>query len=158
MLNEDFLGRIAIVCIMTVLAVLSAIPLLAYFHQNGSANSLAVVNQVLATVISALQVFLTVGRLPPKGTAQGIEPRITSVAGTFLIIVAMFVTPALESEAAQMVALCMIFIGMVGSVFCLYWLGRSSPLWLRPGSWLPLAHIPLFAIRFTYARRHLFSE
>ncbi|PBC19622.1 MULTISPECIES: isoprenylcysteine carboxylmethyltransferase family protein [unclassified Mesorhizobium] len=125
MLNEDFLGRIAIVCIMTVLAVLSAIPLFAYFHQNASGNSLAVVNQVLATVMSGLQVFLTIGRLPPKGTAQGIEPRVTSVAGTFLIIVAMFVTPALESEAVQMAALCLIFIGMVGSVFCLYWLGRS---------------------------------
>lgn len=125
MLNEDFLGRIAIVCIMTVLAVLSAIPVFAYFHQNVSANSLAIVNQVLATLLSALQVFLTVGRLPPKGTAQGIEPRVTSVAGTFLIIVAMFLTPALESEAAQMVALCLIFIGMVSSVFCLYWLGRS---------------------------------
>lgn len=125
MLNEDFLGRIAIVCIMTVLAVLSAIPVFAHFHQSVSANSLAIVNQVLATVLSALQVFLTVGRLPPKGTAQGIEPRVTSVAGTFLIIVAMFLTPALESEAAQMVALCLIFIGMVSSVFCLYWLGRS---------------------------------
>jgi len=125
MVNEDFLGRIAIVCIMTVLAVLSAIPLFSYFHQNVSASSLAIVNQVLATMLSALQVFLTVRRLPPKGTAQGIEPRVTSVAGTFLVIVAMFLTPALASEAAQMVALCLIFIGLVGSVFCLYWLGRS---------------------------------
>ncbi|QND58648.1 methyltransferase family protein [Mesorhizobium huakuii] len=125
MLNEDFLGRIAIVCIMTVLAVLSAIPLFSYFHQNVSANSLAIVNQVLATVSSTLQVSLTVGRLPPKGTAQGIGPRVTSVAGTFMIIVAMFLTPALENGTVQMVALGLIFIGMASSVFCLYWLGRS---------------------------------
>ncbi|MBZ9722365.1 MULTISPECIES: isoprenylcysteine carboxylmethyltransferase family protein [unclassified Mesorhizobium] len=125
MLNEDFLGRIAIVCIMTVLAVLSAIPLFAYFHQNVSANALAVLNQILATVLSALQVFLTISRLPPKGTAQGIEPRITAMAGTFMVVVAMFLTPALESDAVQMVALGLIFIGMVSSVFCLYWLGRS---------------------------------
>ncbi|TPK77072.1 isoprenylcysteine carboxylmethyltransferase family protein [Mesorhizobium sp. B2-4-15] len=125
MFNEDFLGRIAIVCIMTVLAVLSAIPLFSYFHQTVSANSLAVVNQALATGLLALQVFLTISRLPPKGTARGLVPRVTSVAGTFLIIIAMFLTPALESGAAQMGALCLIFIGMVSSIFCLYWLGRS---------------------------------
>jgi len=125
MLKEDFLGRIAIVSVMTVLTVLSAIPLFYYFHQSGSINSLAIVNQALATVFSGLQVFLTVGRLPPKGTARGIEPRVTSVAGTFLIIIAMFLTPALESAAVQVAALCLIFIGMVSSVFCLYWLGRS---------------------------------
>ncbi|MER8488315.1 isoprenylcysteine carboxylmethyltransferase family protein [Mesorhizobium australicum] len=125
MLNEDFLGRIAIVSIMTVLAVLSAFPLFAYFHQNVSANALAIINQVLATLLSALQVFLTVSRLPPKGTAQGIEPRITSVAGTFMVVVAMFLTPALDNDAVQMAALGLIFVGMVSSMFCLYWLGRS---------------------------------
>lgn len=125
MLNEDFLGRIAIVLIMTVLALLSAFPLFAYFHQNVSANALAIINQVLATLLSALQVFLTVSRLPPKGTAQGIEPRITAVAGTFMVVVAMFLTPALENDAVQMAALGLIFVGMVSSMFCLYWLGRS---------------------------------
>ncbi|WP_027055015.1 methyltransferase family protein [Mesorhizobium erdmanii] len=125
MLTEDFFGRAAIVFIMTILAVLSAITLFSYFYQSAPGNSLAIVNQVLATVLSALQVFLTVRRLPPKGTAQGIEPRVTSVVGTFLVVVAMFLTPALQNETVQMVALGLIFIGMVSSVFCLYWLGRS---------------------------------
>lgn len=125
MLNEDFLGRMTIVLVMTLLAVFSAAPLLFYFQQDTTTASLAVITKAAATVLLLLQILLTIGRLPPKGTARGIEPRITSVAGTFLILIAMFLTPALESEEAQVAALCLIFLGTVGSIFCLYWLGRS---------------------------------
>ncbi|TJW11869.1 MAG: isoprenylcysteine carboxylmethyltransferase family protein [Mesorhizobium sp.] len=125
MLNEDFFGRIAIVLVLTVLTMFSAIPLFTYFRGDASASSLALVTRAAATVLLSLQVLMTVSRLPPKGTALGIGPRVTSVAGTFLILVAMLLTPALESEAAQVVALCLIFIGTVSSIFCLYWLGRS---------------------------------
>ncbi|RUX98011.1 MULTISPECIES: isoprenylcysteine carboxylmethyltransferase family protein [unclassified Mesorhizobium] len=128
MLTEDFLGRIAIVFVMTILAVFSAIPLLVYFRQDTSASSLAVATQAAATVFLLLQVLMTVSRLPPKGTARGIEPRITSVAGTFLMLVAMLLTPALDSEAAQVTALGLIFIGTTSSFICLYWLGRSFSL------------------------------
>lgn len=125
MISEDFLGRIAIVFVMTVMAVFSAIPLFVYFHQQSSAGSLAVATQVAATLLLSLQVLMTISRLPPKGTAKGIEPRITAIAGTFLILVTMLLTSAVESEAAQVVALFLIFSGTVSSIFCLYWLGRS---------------------------------
>ncbi|MGO4642026.1 isoprenylcysteine carboxylmethyltransferase family protein [Mesorhizobium sp. 2RAF45] len=42
-----------------------------------------------------------------------------------MIVVAMYLTPALENATVQMVALGLIFIGMVSSVSCLYWLDRS---------------------------------
>jgi len=125
MLTEDFFGRAAIVFVMTVLAVLSGVPLFSYLHQEIPVNSLAIVTQAAATVFSLLQVLMTVSRLPPKGTARGIEPRVTSVAGTFLVVIAMFLTPASGSAAAQVVALFLIFVGTVSSIFCLYWLGRS---------------------------------
>jgi len=125
MLTEDFVGRAAIVFVMTILAMLSAIPLFVYFQQDASPSSLAVATQLAATVLLLLQLLMTISRLPPKGTARGIEPRVTSVAGTFVILVATFLTPALESEAVQVSALCLIFVGTVSSIFCLYWLGRS---------------------------------
>lgn len=128
MLNEDLFGRIAIVFVMTVLATSSAVPLLLHFRQDTSASSLAVVTQMASTVFLLLQLLMTISRLPPKGTAQGIEPRVTSVAGTFLILLAMLLTPALESEAVQVMALSLIFIGTASSTFCLYWLGRSFSL------------------------------
>lgn len=125
MLTEDFLGRIAIVLVLTVLATFGVISIFGHFNQDTSASSLAVITQAAATVLLLLQVVMTVSRLPAKGTARGIEPRITALAGSFLMLVAMFLTPALESEAAQIAALCSIFVGTVTSIFCLYWLGRS---------------------------------
>ncbi|TPN46744.1 isoprenylcysteine carboxylmethyltransferase family protein [Mesorhizobium sp. B1-1-7] len=128
MLNEDLFGRIAIVFVMTVLATSGAIPLFLYLHQDTSASSLAVVNQLASTVFLLLQLVMTITRLPPKGTAQGIEPRVTSVAGTFTVLLALSLTSALQSEAVQVTALCLVFIGTASSIFCLYWLGRSFSL------------------------------
>lgn len=125
MLTEDFAGRVAIVLVLAVLATFSAIPLFVHFQQDTSANSLAVVTQAATVAFTLLQLVMTVSRLPPKGTARGIESRVTSVAGTFLILVAAFLIPAVDSEAVQVTALCLIFIGTVSSIFCLYWLGRS---------------------------------
>jgi protein-S-isoprenylcysteine O-methyltransferase Ste14 len=128
MLNEDFFGRIAMVLVMTALATFSAIPLFLYFHQDTSASSFAIVTQLVSTVFLLLQLLMTITRLPPKGTAPGIEPRVTSVAGTFLILLAMLLTPSLESEAVQVTALSLVFIGTASAIFCLYWLGRSFSL------------------------------
>ncbi|MBZ9754520.1 isoprenylcysteine carboxylmethyltransferase family protein [Mesorhizobium sp. ESP6-5] len=128
MFNEDFFGRIAIVSVMTILATSGAIPLFLYFHQGTSASSLAIVTQLASTVFLLLQLVMTIARLPPKGIAQGIEPRVTSVAGTFMILLALSLTPALQNEAAQVTALCLVFIGTASSTFCLYWLGRSFSL------------------------------
>jgi protein-S-isoprenylcysteine O-methyltransferase Ste14 len=128
MLNEDFFGRIAIVFVMTVMATSSAIPLLRYFRQDTSVSSLAIVTQLASTVFLLLLLVMTITRLPPKGTAQGIEPRVTAVAGTFMILLALNLTPALQNEAAQVTGLCLVLIGTASSIFCLYWLGRSFSL------------------------------
>src|SRR5207245_8546437 len=114
-----------IVVVMTVLVIFSGAPLFAYFYQGISGSKLAIIAQVAATIFLALQLVMTVARLPPKGTANGIEPRITSIAGAFLILSGMFLTPAVDSESAQLIALCLIFIGTASSILCLYRLGRS---------------------------------
>ncbi|ESY98845.1 isoprenylcysteine carboxylmethyltransferase family protein [Mesorhizobium sp. LNHC209A00] len=128
MLNEDFLGRIAIIFAMAVLATSGAMPLFLYFRQDTSASSLAIVTQVASTVFLLLQLVMTIVRLPPKGTAQGVGPRVTSIAGTFMILFALSLTPALQNEAAQLMALCLVLVGTASSIFCLYWLGRSFSL------------------------------
>ncbi|RWM06562.1 MAG: isoprenylcysteine carboxylmethyltransferase family protein [Mesorhizobium sp.] len=125
MLTEDFIGRIAIVFVLTILVVLSAAPLVFYFQQGTTVSSLAVVTKVASTFLLFLQIVMTIGRLPPKGTARGLEPRVTSVTGSFVVVAAMFLTSALDSEVAQLMALFLIFVGTAGSIFCLYWLGRS---------------------------------
>ncbi|MES0200033.1 isoprenylcysteine carboxylmethyltransferase family protein [Mesorhizobium sp. M0011] len=125
MLTEDFIGRVVIVLVVTVLTTFGAIHLFVTFQQETSASSLAVVTRTGTIAFMVLQLVMTVWRLPPKGTARGIESRVTSVAGTFLILVAAFLIPAVDSETVQVTALCLIFVGTVSSFFCLYWLGRS---------------------------------
>ncbi|CDX60168.1 Isoprenylcysteine carboxyl methyltransferase [Mesorhizobium plurifarium] len=125
MLTEDFFGRLAIVVVTTFLATSSAIPLFLYLRHGTSANTLAVVTQLASTVFLLLQLLVTIIRIPAQGTAKGIEPRVISVLGTFLILIAMIFTRPVDNRSVQVVALCAVFIGNAGSIFCVYWLGRS---------------------------------
>ena len=128
MFNEDFFGRISIIVIITALATLSGVPLLLYFRNDSPTVTLAVVVQLASTIFLLLQLLLTISRLPAQGTAKGIEPRVTSVAGTFLILVAMMLTHPVENGSVQLLALCAILLGTSCSIFCIYWLGRSFSL------------------------------
>ncbi|RAZ71382.1 methyltransferase family protein [Mesorhizobium atlanticum] len=125
MLTEDFFGRIAVISVFTFLAVCTVVPLFLYFQHDTSASTLAIVTQLASTVLLLLQLFMTISRLPAQGTAKGIEPRVTSVVGTFLILVAMILTRPVDNGSVQVAALCAILIGTTASSFCLYWLGRS---------------------------------
>ncbi|KUM25680.1 sodium:proton antiporter [Mesorhizobium loti] len=125
MLTEDFIGRIAIVIIMTILVIFTGATLVTQLQQSSHASLLAVLTQTASTIFLGLQLLMTISRIPPKGTARGIGPRVASVGGAFVMLAAMLLTPAFDNEIAQILALCLIFGGTVGSIFCLYWLGRS---------------------------------
>ncbi|TPN89350.1 isoprenylcysteine carboxylmethyltransferase family protein [Mesorhizobium sp. CU2] len=125
MLTEDFIGRILIVVVTTVLAVLSFIALLFHFNGETPASILAFTTKIFSVTLLLLQIIMTTARLPPKGTAAGVKPRIISVAGSFMMLVAMFLTEPVDSELLQVVALCLILVGTASSIFCLFWLGRS---------------------------------
>jgi protein-S-isoprenylcysteine O-methyltransferase Ste14 len=128
MFNEDFFGRISIIMVTAALTTLSALPLVVHFQKNDSSMTLAVVTQLTSTVFLLLQLIMTISRLPAQGSAKGVEPRVTSVAGTFLILVAMMLTRPVENASVQLLALCAILVGTSGSIFCIYWLGRSFSL------------------------------
>lgn len=128
MFTEDFFGRMSIVVIVAALATFSAIPLVLYFKNDSYPMTLAVATQLTSTVFLLLQLLMTISRLPARGSAKGIEPRVTSVAGTFLILVAMVLTRPVENGSVQLLALCAIFLGTSCSIFCIYWLGRSFSL------------------------------
>jgi protein-S-isoprenylcysteine O-methyltransferase Ste14 len=110
---------------MTVLVIFASAPLAIHLQQGQSGSIPAVVTQVASTLFLGFQLVMTVARLPPRGTARGIGPRLASIGGAFVMLVAMYLTPAFDSETAQLLALCLIFAGTVSSIFCLYWLGRS---------------------------------
>lgn len=128
MFTEDFFGRMSVAAIITLLVTFSAVPLVLYFWNESHSMTLAVAAQLSSTIFLLLQLLMTVARLPAQGTAKGIEPRVTAVAGTFLILVAMILTPPVRSWSAQLFALCAILVGTSCSIFCICWLGRSFSL------------------------------
>jgi protein-S-isoprenylcysteine O-methyltransferase Ste14 len=70
-------------------------------------------------------VFLTIARLPPKNSAAGVEPRVTAFAGTFILMLFVFLPSGSNSTVLQLVAAFLIVTGTSLSVACVCWLGRS---------------------------------
>ncbi len=69
--------------------------------------------------------FMTVMRRPQKAIAKGLEPRIAAILGTFLLPI-MGLFPSVPGNVEWTVAgTAIALVGMVLSVYCLLWLGRS---------------------------------
>ncbi len=67
----------------------------------------------------------TIIRLPAKGTAAGIEPRISAILGTFTTLTLIVMPKGEIPVEAKYLALFLILAGTILSIYCLYFLGRS---------------------------------
>lgn len=126
----DLLGRVGIVGYFTFAAVQSLTKL-----YTGFANwqSLAVDNKVLwvlsqfsVLIFLGLVITTTIFRLKSLRSADGLEPRLSALAGTFLLGV-LAVLPAADyvPPALRMLGLLLILTGFAVSAYVLSWLGRS---------------------------------
>lgn len=86
---------------------------------------LSILGQFFSLVFVAFVVLMTLRRLPPRQSADGIEPRITAIAGTFTLVVLIWLPPGSAGVWAQFVALMLLMLGSITSVYCLHYLGRS---------------------------------
>lgn len=110
---------------MTVLMIVAGANSVIQIQQNQHGIMLSTATQIASTIFICLQLFMTVVRLPSKGAAGGIGPRVASVGGAFVMLIAIFLTPTFDNAGVQLLALCLVFAGTVSSIICLYWLGRS---------------------------------
>ena len=73
-----------------------------------------------------LVVTTTIFRLKPLRSSEGLEPRLSALAGTFLLgLLAFAPKPAELSPTLTIFALVLIAVGSVLSAYVLRWLGRS---------------------------------
>ncbi|PBB94815.1 sodium:proton antiporter [Mesorhizobium sp. WSM3862] len=72
-----------------------------------------------------LIVATTVTRLPPKRTAQGIEPRVAALIGCFATVTLIAVPRVEILPQLQLAADLVTIIGFLLCTWCLWWLGRS---------------------------------
>jgi protein-S-isoprenylcysteine O-methyltransferase Ste14 len=109
---------------------------------------------VLASIASfgflLLIVVTTVRRLPPRNSAEGIEPRVSALIGGFAMA-ALVVFPRVETtESLRAVANGVTLVGSALCAWCLWWLGRSFSIMAEARSLVTagpyrLARHPLYA-------------
>lgn len=124
---EDRLGKLAMLVIFGVMMYEAVIVLAMIAVQRDEIPlwGLALTSQVAATGFLLAILYYTVIRLPPVNTASGLVPRITAIAGTF-IMSGLIVMPAESiSEPMRILSSLLAITGAVLSTWCLHQLGRS---------------------------------
>lgn len=120
----DFLGRAVLVAFSGALATLKAISIVR-LAKTPNADVLEILSHAASLSFVLLVIFLALFRLKPMRGAQGWEPRFSALAGS-LLPMAPLALPLAEMPAwARIVALALIAIGWLLSVYVLAWLGRS---------------------------------
>ena len=124
---RDFIGRGAMTAYFTFGATLKGMSVFAMFSQQDRSAVWAL--DVLANIASfgflLLIVATTMMRLPPKNTAEGIEPRVSALIGCFAMVTLIVFPRAEISEYLRAVANTLTLVGSALCVWCLSWLGRS---------------------------------
>jgi len=124
---EDLIGKTFIVIVFGYLAYRQVGTILwtAHFRDQVDFWELAVFSRVFALLFLLLTIGLTILRLPAKDTASGIEPRITSIAGTFFLSLLIILPTGTPGLALSLAAAILIFVGLILSIVCAVFLGRS---------------------------------
>jgi protein-S-isoprenylcysteine O-methyltransferase Ste14 len=125
----DFVIRVAFICWILFLALPSAAGVVARVRVHPGIWDLALLADVFARtgvllffVLAALLVLI---RIRPVGKAHGLQPRLSALAGSFLLMsMALFPRHDL-SIGLNLLSAGLIFLGHILAVYALAWLGRS---------------------------------
>lgn len=80
---------------------------------------------LMLLIFSLIAVGLTLARRPAKAVAIGLEPRITALLGTYLILLIPLMPSGHIGEFWSLVAVFIMIVGLCSSAYSLSWLGRS---------------------------------
>jgi protein-S-isoprenylcysteine O-methyltransferase Ste14 len=126
----EFLGRVGIVAFFTTAATLKGmtiVQLLGYSSVPPPDNWLLVLLSNLASLVFlCLVVVVAVFRMKPSRGAQGIEPRVTAMVATYLMLpLSVMFLGNTPPAAAAVIGLCLVAVGSALSAYVIIWLGRS---------------------------------
>lgn len=86
---------------------------------------LSLVSLIASSVFLLLILYFTITRLPPRDSAAGIEPRVTAIAGTFIMMLLIVLPAGAVGPQIQLLSTVLILVGTVLSVYCIRQLGKS---------------------------------
>ena len=124
---EDGLGKLAMLLWFGYAAYLQLFSIAGtIIHRADIAGwQLNLLSLVASSVFLMLILYFTITRLPPRDSAAGLEPRVTAIAGTFIMML-LVVLPAGEvGPQLRLLATILIIVGTILSAYCLRQLGRS---------------------------------
>ena len=121
----DFVGRTALVGIFAALAANQTLAVIALFGNSGEQGFLDLATRLASIAYIVLVVGLTIVRLRPIRNAEGFEPRLSALAGTFLSIALVMLPLADIGTGLRVTSLILIAAGWVLSACVLLWLGRA---------------------------------
>ena len=123
--TEDFLGRALLLVVLSMLTVLKAYSTIHVVQAQMPGWEFDLVAGVAGLAFQVLVIVLTLIRLPAKDSALGWEPRLSAIAGSFLMLSVVALPPSAILVEWKMVAAGITTVGVVLSLYCVWWLGRS---------------------------------
>ncbi|HYA28066.1 MAG TPA: isoprenylcysteine carboxylmethyltransferase family protein [Acidobacteriota bacterium] len=124
--TADFIGRVIMVIYFAFLATIQTMGIIHLFRDDTAAVRFFDLAPRLANLSFVLLVIaMTVARIKPVRSAEGLEPRFSALIGTCLagVLTALPLTDV--GPAMEITALSMVIVGWMLSAYVLIWLGRA---------------------------------
>jgi len=123
----EFLGRGGLVAYFSFAAVVQAQSILQLIEASPAPDNLLlqILSRIASLMFLSLIVILAMFRLKPSRKAEGIEPRLSAIAATFLMVPIVMVEGGAASKEATAIGISLVALGTALSAYVLFWLGRS---------------------------------
>jgi protein-S-isoprenylcysteine O-methyltransferase Ste14 len=122
---SDLVGRIALAAIFATAAINQTLGAIALFADYGEPRFLDLATRLASIAYVVLVASLTIVRLKPIRNAEGFEPRLSALAGTFLSIALVALPLADIGTGLRVTALILMAAGWILSACVLLSLGRA---------------------------------
>lgn len=124
---EDTIGKSVIAAIFAYLAIVQAQSILTVLVHRDSIDlwPFVLLGRIAGLAFLCLIVVLTVLRHQPKNISGGLEPRLTSIAGTFCLMLLVVLPTGDPGAAIGALASVLMVVGTILSIWCAIYLGRS---------------------------------
>ncbi len=121
----DLAGRAVVIGVFAFVATSKIALAITLLQEPEGPRLLDLASHLASVAFVSLIVLMTLFRLKPIRSAEGIEPRISALVGTCLGVSLPLLPAAANSAPLQVTALVLILIGWSLSTYVLLWLGRS---------------------------------
>jgi protein-S-isoprenylcysteine O-methyltransferase Ste14 len=125
----DILIRAGFICCIVLLALPNASGVVGRAQTDPSLWDLALLAEILARAavlpFFVLAAWLALIRMRPVGKARGLQPRVSALAGSFLLLSVVLFPRHDLSIGLNLLSAGLIVLGHLLAVYALAWLGRS---------------------------------